>query len=191
MKKLLFTLVWVVVLVSCKKTEPIPEPEVDFVATDDGYGAVQFYTTATNADSYAWDFGDGRSDSTSATPLHSYRKNGTFKVTLVARGPGGTTTLAKDVIVTGVRGSVTFWKSSGTRSLEVYVDEQYVGVTITNYPQGVKACGVAGSAVAEKLTEGVHRYRAKEQSGLLPRTYEGNFVVVAGQCSPVQVTTAR
>lgn len=191
MKPILFALLALVVFVACKKDPGPPAPVADFTATEDGFGAVQFIATATDATGYSWDFGDGASDSSSPTPLHVYKKNGTFNVYLRADGPGGNAVVAKAVVVKGVRGSVMFWKASGTRSLEVYVDDQYVGVTINNYPQGARGCGLAGSAVADKLTEGVHRFRAREQGTVLPRTYEGNFVVVAGQCTPVQIATAR
>lgn len=191
MKTILLTLVALVLFVACKKDAGPPEPVADFTATEDGFGAVQFIATATDATTYNWDFGDGNSDSSSPTPLHVYKKNGTFNVYLRVDGPGGNTVVAKAVVVKGVRGSAMFWKASGTRSLEVYVDDQYVGVTINNYPQGARGCGLAGTATVDKLTEGVHRFRAKEQSGLLPRTYEGNFVIIAGQCTPVQIATAR
>lgn len=191
MKKIVFTLLGLVVFAACKKDDGPPSPVVDFTATDDGFGAVQFVATATNATSYLWDFGDGRSDSTSATPLHAYRRNGTFNVFLKATGPGGSTVINKLVPVTGVRGSAMFWKASGTRSLEISVDGQYVGVVITNHPRALTTCGAAGTATVERLKPGVYRYVAKEQGGLLPRTYEGSFSVTAGECTPVQVPAAR
>lgn len=191
MKNALLLLLGLGLFVACKKDVGPPPPVADFTATEDGFGAVQFIATATDATSYNWDFGDGSSDSSSVTPLHAYKKNGTFNVFLKATGPGGSTVVMKPVEVKGARGSAMFWKASGTRNLEIFVDDQYVGVTSSNYPQGVRGCGLAGSATVDKLTEGVHRYRAREQGGLLPRTYEGNFSAVAGQCTPVQVATAR
>lgn len=191
MRKILFTLLSLAVFAACKKDDGPPAPVADFTATEDGFGAVQFVATATNATSYLWDFGDGNSDTTSATPLHAYRKNGTFNVYLKATGPGGSTVISKQVPVTGVRGSVMFWKSSGSRTLEITVDGQSAGLVISNYARGLTACGAAGTATLDKLKPGVYKYQAKEQGGLLPRTYEGSFSVTAGECTPVQVQATR
>ena len=190
MKKFLLFFIGLAVVAACNKDEDIPAPVVDFTATEDGFGAVQFIATASDATAYLWDFGDGSSDTT-MTPLHAYRKNGTFNVYLKATGPGGSTVVNKQVPVTGVRGSAMFWKSSGSRSLEITVDGQSAGVVITNYSRGLTACGASGTATLDKLKPGVYKYQAREQGGLLPRTYEGSFSVTAGECTPVQVQPSR
>ncbi len=174
---------------ACKKTDEEPLPTVDFVATDDGTGAVQFYTTTTNTTSYFWDFGDGKVDSVSATPLHVYPRNGTFTVTLKVTGPGGSVTLPKSVTVTGVRGKASFFKLTGNRSLEIYLDaaSTAAGVLSSNSANATPACGATGTLQLEQLTPGQHRYLAREQQVLVPKTYEGTFTVTGGQCIGVKI----
>lgn len=184
MKKLAFTLFVLLVLVACKK-DTEPAPTVDFVAVEDNYGGVQFTTTSLNATSFNWKFSDGLTE-TGPNPFHVFPRNGFFTVNLEATGPGGTTTLTRDVGVSGVRGKATFWKSGGSRSLELYVDDTYAGVIITNYPKGVTGCDVAGGAQAINLREGEHKYYAREQ-GVFPSVYQGTFTVLGGECKQIKV----
>lgn len=68
---------------------------------------VNFTNTSTGATSYAWDFDeDSIVDSTAANPSFNYPSAGTFDVTLVATGPGGTDTFTFANCVT-VFGAVT------------------------------------------------------------------------------------
>ena len=70
-----------------------PAPQVDFVGvprSGDAPLTVQFTSTVTNTvTAYAWEFGDGGVAST-ANPTHTYESGGTFDVTLMVTGPGGT-----------------------------------------------------------------------------------------------------
>jgi PKD repeat protein len=184
MKKFAFTLLVFVGLAACKKDSE-PAPTVDFVAVEDNYGGVQFTTTSLNATTFNWKFSDGTTE-TGPSPFHVFPRNGFFTVNLEVTGPGGTTTLTRDVAVTGVRGKASFWKSSGSRSLELYVDDTYVGVVIVNYPKGVTTCDAAGTALASGLKEGEHKYYAKEQ-GVFPAAYQGTFSVVGGECKPIKI----
>lgn len=60
------------------------KPVADFVASAACPGAyVSFTNNSTNATSYAWDFGDGVTD-TAANPTHAYTVAGTYTVTLRA-----------------------------------------------------------------------------------------------------------
>ncbi len=51
---------------------------------------VDFYSTAKNAESYVWEFGDGNSSS-DPNPTHTYYTEGTYAVKLTVTGPGGQT----------------------------------------------------------------------------------------------------
>jgi Zn-dependent metalloprotease len=64
--------------------------------------AVTFSNTSTNSTSYSWTFGDGGT-STATSPTHTYSTAGTFVVTLVATGCGGslTNTYTTSVNITG------------------------------------------------------------------------------------------
>jgi len=85
-------------------TEPsIPAPEVDFVGaprSGDAPLAVQFTSTVTNAvTSYAWTFGDG-GIATTANPTYTYQNAGSYGVSLVVTGPGGTAQAVKSGYIT-------------------------------------------------------------------------------------------
>jgi PKD repeat protein len=55
---------------------------------------VQFTNSSTGANSYAWDFGDGKT-STATNPSNTYSNAGAFTVSLTAIGPGGTNLLVR------------------------------------------------------------------------------------------------
>src|SRR5262249_18671920 len=64
---------------------------------------VFFTNLSVAASNYAWDFGDGNA-SADASPSNTYTNAGSFTVTLVATGPGGTNTLSQTnlILVTSV-----------------------------------------------------------------------------------------
>jgi PKD repeat protein len=62
------------------------------------YDEVVFTNISSDADSYAWDFGDG-STSFEASPMHVYKSAGTFTVKLVATNKDGDTEVQKDIVV--------------------------------------------------------------------------------------------
>ena len=49
--------------------------------------AISFDNTSQNADSYAWDFGDGLGSSTETDPIYAFTQAGTYTVTLQAANP--------------------------------------------------------------------------------------------------------
>lgn len=68
---------------SCRK-----EPVIGYIqATVDGY-SVTFTVEAQYADTYLWEFGDGKT-STESAPVHEYALSGTYTVTLTVSGKGG------------------------------------------------------------------------------------------------------
>lgn len=77
---------------------PTPEPTLALVPTvtisaDGLVGTapltVQFSSVVTDANDYAWDFGDGVGISLEANPVYTFTTPGTYTVTLVVSGPGG------------------------------------------------------------------------------------------------------
>ena len=76
---------------------PPPLPVADFVASvTNGYVplTVSFTNLSTAATNFAWDFGDGNS-STDTDAANTYSNAGSYTVTLVADGPGGTNMLTR------------------------------------------------------------------------------------------------
>ena len=59
---------------------------------------VQFTNSSMGATSYAWDFGDGKT-STTTNPSNTYSNAGTFTVSLTAIGPGGTNLLVRNNLI--------------------------------------------------------------------------------------------
>lgn len=97
MKRILLVLILAGSLAACKKevAKPVPVSNFSFArstAAEIRMGATdtaKLISTATNASSISWDFGDGNS-STEAQPIISYAKAGTYKVTLTAKASDGT-----------------------------------------------------------------------------------------------------
>jgi len=145
-------------------TTIVPPPEVDFTATPrngDVPLTVQFTSTPTNIGPlfppvYAWDFGDGSVAST-ANPTHTYQSVGSFDVTLVVTGSGGTAQAVKldYITVSEPMPQVNFSATprSGTAPLTV----QFTSVvtnTVTNY------AWTFGDGVTSTLTNPSHTYTA-------------------------------
>lgn len=87
------TLLLSVFSISCEKPAT-----ANFTTSQNGTGTVNFTNTSTHAISYDWNFGDG-TNSTEASPSHTYSSFGAFTVTLTADGPGGDGTKAQSIIV--------------------------------------------------------------------------------------------
>ena len=88
---------------SCKKDEgmPILAPEAAFTMDKSMVEvgeSIQFTNQSENADSYAWDFGDGNT-STTEDPNHVYASSGVYTVKLTATGEGGINATSKTVTV--------------------------------------------------------------------------------------------
>jgi PKD repeat protein len=93
---------------------------------------VSFSNTSSDATNYAWTFGDGNT-STLASPSDTYTNPGTYSVTLVAVGPGGTNVLARNnYIIVGYPPPVTAFNgspTSGTAPLTVSFSNTSAGAT--------------------------------------------------------------
>ncbi|MGD0272643.1 MAG: S8 family serine peptidase [Gaiellaceae bacterium] len=61
---------------------------------------VTFMNSSLHAASYLWSFGDQTPFSIEESPQHTFTSPGTYEVTLVATGEGGSATAQRDVIVT-------------------------------------------------------------------------------------------
>ena len=84
-------------------TVAYPPPQADFTASPRSGVApleVHFTSTVTGVvTAYAWDFGDGGT-SAEPNPTHTYQRAGSFGVTLVVTGPGGTAQVVKPGYIT-------------------------------------------------------------------------------------------
>ena len=74
-------------------------PVANFIYTGAGKPApciVSFNNTSQNSTTYSWDFGDNGT-STGINPTHTYAAGGTYTVTLISSGPGGSNTIQKSI----------------------------------------------------------------------------------------------
>jgi PKD repeat protein len=90
---LIATLFLSIFSISCEKAA-----DANFTYSQTGTGTVNFTNTSSHADSYNWNFGDG-TNSTEASPSHTYNSVGNYSVTLKADGPGGDGTNTQNIIV--------------------------------------------------------------------------------------------
>jgi len=88
-------LLLVIIAMNSCKTDP---PVSDFTYEADGL-TVTFTSTATNTDTYLWDFGDDQT-STDMSPVHKYEGGGDYDVKLTATGEGGTDDKEETITVT-------------------------------------------------------------------------------------------
>lgn len=89
--KFLMPLLLIAFATSCEKSDPVEPPKAifDFVVNPDKSGKVAFKSASLRADSYAWDFGDGKGKSTEPNPTYQYTQAGTYEVTLTVKNAGG------------------------------------------------------------------------------------------------------
>jgi len=105
---------------------------------------VSFTNSSTSATDYSWEFGDGGT-SADADPTHTYATEGTYDVTLMATGAGGSNSITQSVAVSSTTFSAAVlssaagkvWKLDGANSY--FVGEGPGG---NNYWPGVDAATV-------------------------------------------------
>jgi PKD repeat protein len=92
---------------------------------------VNFTNTSTNAATYLWEFGDGKT-ATKKDTNYTFLNDGTYKVTLTSTNPCGSTTYTKDVIiVTPPKASFAAAQSSGCLPFVVTFDNTSSNNTAT------------------------------------------------------------
>ena len=86
---------------------------------------IHFTNTSLNADTYAWDFGDGLGSSTETSPYYAYTISGTYTVTLTASNLVSSDTAQAVIVVSDEQVSYTTFlplikKSGQTRSVDAW-----------------------------------------------------------------------
>jgi len=113
--------------------EDAPVPTAIFSTSIDGMD-VTFTNSSTDADSYAWDFGDGES-SAEMNPVHSYAENDDYSVTLTATGEGGEDMMTQTVTI-DVSAFIATWE----------IDSSFQVATAYGYTVGTAIPTAAASA---------------------------------------------
>lgn len=94
---------------SCKEEDKTPAPVADFTATVDGKN-VTVVNNSTDADTYAWDFGDGGT-SDQMEPTYTYNANGSYIIKLTVTNKTGedTKSEAVEIINITIDGDASDW----------------------------------------------------------------------------------
>ena len=97
---LILSLLLITFISSCKEDDNAPpRATANFDFTNcEAPCTVTFVNISQNATSYYWNFGDG-TNSTEVNPKHLYENEGTYTVSLEAKGEGGNHTRTKDVVI--------------------------------------------------------------------------------------------
>ena len=83
----------------CKDDPVLPTPDFTFEPSEiTVYDEVSFTNASIDADTYAWDFGDGTT-SEETDPVHIYKTSGSFTVKLVASNADGSMETTQDLTV--------------------------------------------------------------------------------------------
>jgi PKD repeat protein len=131
MKKIEFLCVGLIsttLFLSCKK-----EPVADFSYSSpmEVGKQIKFENLSSHSSTYNWDFGDN-STSTEQSPSHVYEKPGNYNVTLNAKGDGGSTSINKSIIITGITYSI---KNSTSVAISNFCSFYWNGTDIEDFVQ--------------------------------------------------------
>ena len=97
-KSFIFAFVAVVAMIAASCQPKVEAPKARFTAVVDGL-TVTFTNASKDAESYAWDFGDGSAVSAEENPVHTYAEAGTYTVVLTAKNKGGENKASQAVVV--------------------------------------------------------------------------------------------
>lgn len=141
-----------VMTISCgKDDEPLPEPVAAFTpskTTATVGEAITFTNESTNATSYTWSFGDGTT-STEEAPSKTFAAAGTFKVTLVAKGAGGSN--SKDQDITVVVGTQIYFIDTADEAIKKFSISNPTEVSTFLDVTGAAGVGLAFDATNNKV----------------------------------------
>ncbi len=103
MRKLLFPLILLLLSACTESDSPSKKEEIsaEFTFQFQSKNLVQFTSKETNADSYQWEFGDGKTSS-EANPLHKYDNNGSYKVTLTVKSANQNVSTSQNLEVSDI-----------------------------------------------------------------------------------------
>ncbi len=139
-----------VIFISCSKDENKPKPVAGFTPSKTSVTAgevIQFTNTSTNAKSYSWSFGDGTT-STLESPTKSYDAAGTYTVSMVATGDGGSNSSSLQITVTAM--SVYFMDPNDLILGKLDLDASKTVTTVKDLT-GMEGVGIAYDNSTSKI----------------------------------------
>lgn len=165
-QKIYFLLITLALLtLGCAKKVPNADFEIQtpFVASPT---EVTFTNKSSNATSYSWDFGDSSSLSNEVNPNHSYKKSGSFNVSLTAFNNEGSHTVKKSINILNPTSLTIIAKDEKNQTIKNAV------IHIFDNESGFKTgIGISGSSFSNNGTITF--------TNLLPKTY---YWWVEGEC---------
>ncbi len=175
MKKILFFVITLLLIYSCKKDSPTTpaviapvikttEPVAAFSTTSNEDGIVTLTNTSKDAETYEWDFGDGKGKSIEKNPIYQYNRTGKFTIKLKAIGKGGNNTVESNTDIKVVQVDIIDIDSRIEAFLKKY---NIPGATLAISKNGkmvyAKGYGFADVEKQEKVTVN-SRFRIGSQS---------------------------
>ena len=173
----------------CTKEPPVAKFSID-KTTFKAEEKLTFTNESVNAETYAWDFGDGKK-STDLNPVHTYTSSGDFTIKLVATGKGGVDSIAQVINVhpnlSGMwRKTLTFsggfFGINGTMNLTQHEDNTLTGSYVYEDGMGTIVLSpnskVTGNTV-EIIWEGGY-YKFQGNVNPNGKTMAGNIVTTGG-----------
>ncbi|MBC8173177.1 MAG: PKD domain-containing protein, partial [Chitinophagales bacterium] len=154
-----------------------PSADFSFFIPDPGVtGEVEFTNASADADSYAWNFGDGGSSS-SINPSHDYAEGGDYNVCLTAENHYGSNVSCKTVTVTDFVGIEDI---ALNKALQIFPSPSNgnVNVAINNdnfHSATVEVFNMLGESVMNAITMNVNANNTMALD--LTSVAEGNYVV--------------
>ena len=176
-------------VVSCSKDVP-PKPVADFSYTEMGGGKIVFTNLSKDANTYRWDFGDGRTNNAMSVE-NIYQYNGTYTVTLTASSEHGQDNITRVIKVASAptTGNFVFWTTcQNTKDILVYVSGTYRNKITAYYPLSTSSAPACNSQynVTVNLPEGTYNYTAQTDE-LFPTKWSGQITVMNGQCRSLKL----
>lgn len=146
----LFLLMGVVLMgtfIGCKKDDDMmdndPIASFQYQISMANFLEVTFSNFSQNAETYAWDFGDGNT-STEESPTHTYAAAGDYTVTLTAKNGESTSMKSENISVTDPDELLTFLAGDGSKVW--YLQREGIALGIGSALGGTEWFSLGGSA---------------------------------------------
>jgi PKD repeat protein len=156
---------------------------------------VQFTSTSTGANAYAWDFGDGTS-SPAENPRHTYMTAGLYSVTLNARdictGTVSTASMSHYVTITVQSGTLAI--TTVPKNANVFVDNVFKGVTpltLTDTPSGYHVLRITLPGYGDYITSATVEPSKTVLVQVELRTEGANTSATTAPATPATTAPAR
>ncbi|MDI9863507.1 hypothetical protein QM480_04180 [Flectobacillus sp. DC10W] len=101
-------------ILSCKKDDPIPSPKAEFTYEVQNNGFVRFNNQSVNNTKSIWNYGDGESDNLleyDTDHIHRFTRNGTSQITLKVTKDNLQDVIVKSISVNTVNGTLLVYRS--------------------------------------------------------------------------------